>query len=191
MTQIIQFAGPGGVGKSTTAQHLRIILGDIGIKALVASYAGPLYEVTARITGVHEGMMRANKEKPIDPSWTAVASVHGVTPRQCLQRVGESMRALFGPNIWVDRMRETVAFAEKENCDWVIIDDARHDSEFALGNVVELTRSGVDYARNHASAMPPDPKFVWHRINIGKDAPVRVAHRVLVHMDMQGLISWK
>ncbi len=178
-------AGPSGVGKSTTARHLAAHLEDLGLKAVVLSLAGPLYHVTSQAIRVSEGWMRANKETPIIEE-SPILSVRGRTPRQCLEKIGESFRQNFGGTFWVDQW---LLAARESGANWVIADDARHGDEFSLGNVVELVRKGVDYAGDHPSAMRPNPDAIWRRCDIGDDPPAKVAYRIIRWLDAAEMLG--
>jgi hypothetical protein len=178
-------AGPGGVGKSTTARHMAAHLDDLGLKAAVISFAGPLYRLTSQAIRVPEEWLRSHKEVPIVEE-SPIGAVRGRTPRQCLQKIGESFRHNFGGSFWVDQW---LLAARASGANWVIADDARHGDEYALGKVVELVRKGVDYAGDHPSAMRPSPDAVWRRCDIGDDPPAKVAYRIICWLDAAELLG--
>jgi hypothetical protein len=169
---ILLLAGPGGVGKSTTARAIVYRMESLGRKTVVLSFAGPLYKLTAQAVRVSEERLRSGKEVPLTAEDTPIPSIVGRTPRQCLQKIGESFRQNFGGLFWVDQW---LIAAKESGADIVIADDARHPEEYALGTVIELARGDVHYACDHASSMPPDPKIVWSKIDIGVAPPDVVA----------------
>lgn len=186
--QYLLLAGPGGVGKSTTAHLLVERLKPYDITAVVQSFAGPLYKLTAQAIQVSEARMRAGKEKPLTAEDTPIASIVGKTPRQCLQKIGESFRQNFGGHFWVDQW---LSAARSSGADIVIADDARHQEEYAIGHVFELCRRGVSYACDHPSSMPPDPKVVLDVVDIGGYPPEVVVAMTRRLMIKHGIIRGK
>ena len=127
---LIGLYGAPGAGKDTAAGRLVI---THGFRAI--SFAKPLYEAVAAITGltVLELQDRRNKETPID--WI------GKSPRELLQLLGtEFGRNMIHPDIWVRRAMRDAG----EKC---VVTDVRFDNEAeaireAGGFVFEITRPG-------------------------------------------------
>lgn len=167
MTFIIGLAGPANVGKSTTANlalssfkkkypHL-----NVGTYA----FATPIYEMVSSITGWPIEKLKDRKYK--DVLWTSETAplpcLAGFSPRTFLQRVGtECFRNNIHSDFWIDLARNKV-----KQYDIAIMEDARFENEFkGCDLVIELDREGVAYAADHASAMPPNPKYVNLKVKI-------------------------
>lgn len=167
MTFIIGLAGPANVGKSTTA--------DLAIKTFknkypylnVGSYAfaTPIYEMVSSITGWPIEKLKDRQFK--DTEWTLETAplpcLVGLSPRSFLQKVGtECFRNVIHTNFWIDLARNKV-----KQYDIAIMEDARFENEFKGCNlVIELERDNIKYECNHASAMPPDPKYINLKVKI-------------------------
>ena len=105
-----------------------------------------------------------------ETEWTIqdapIPCLGGWTPRKFLQKVGtECFRDNINFNFWVEVTLKKVA-----KFDIAFIEDARFSNEYEVCDLVlELEREGVDYARNHPSAMPPDEKYIWKKVKLSKD----------------------
>lgn len=177
-------AGPAGVGKSTTARALQDQLRNNGLAVRVFSFATPLYEHAARIAGISSvDILRALKEKMLRDA-TPVRAFHEITGRQLLQKLGQGMRDLFGPEFWADQAVEAVrrwAIDQSSDHCIAIFDDARHPEEFPLGHVIELAREGVTYACDHPSSMPVPPDVCWLRVDLTKLSPAAAAAYIVAN----------
>lgn len=165
---IILLAGPAQVGKSTTSTALALALRERGLKTQRLSFAGPLYEVTSRMTGLSVEQLHALKSTPMRAVHGVTPTFEGLTAREALQKIGEGMRQALGERVWIDMAMQRIS----RSADVVIFDDARHLAELRLGYVVELVRPGLTYAANHPSAMPPPTEEVGLRFNLDGYAPV-------------------
>lgn len=167
MAKIIGLAGPGKVGKSTTANALSRELAavDSSLKIIRYAFASPIYTIASTLTGLSVSDLKNEKTKEVP--WTAenapMPCLIGWHPRKFLQIIGtECFRDNVSQNFWVEATLQYV-----KNFDIAIIEDARFDNEFELCDlVIELERDGVEYAKNHPSAMPPNPKYVWEKIHL-------------------------
>lgn len=167
MTFIIGLAGPGKVGKSTTAKSAVASFAKLfpDIRVIRYAFATPIYEMAASITGWEIDKLKDLKYKEL--AWTVETAplpcLIGWSPRSFLQRIGtECFRQNISDRFWIDLSLKKVS-----EYDIAIIEDARFENEYKVCDiVVELEREGVEYARNHASAMPPDPKYVAKKVKI-------------------------
>lgn len=187
MTFFIGLAGPGCVGKSTTMRAIHELLPSIamqlphglqlsmcGMLLEQRSFAQPLYEMIAVMTGLTIEQLKATKE--ID--WTAetapVPSLIGWSPRKLLKHYGEFTRATVSQEFWVQRA--TV----ESRAIFVVFDDARHDPEFQVCKaIIELERDGIVYAKDHPSSMPPDPEWIDLKVNLTGRTPEHVAREII------------
>jgi DNA polymerase III delta prime subunit len=168
MTFIIGLAGPGGVGKSTTAKALSKMLNGMGIHSTNYAFAEPLYEICSLITGIPIETLKAQNFK--EKFWTdqdaPIPCLNGWTPRKLLQMVGtECFRNNIHQNFWIE-----LAISKVKEYDIAVFEDARFTNEYEKCHIVyEVTRDGVDYLQNHASAMPPDKRYISAIINLTKN----------------------
>lgn len=165
---MILLAGPAQVGKSTTAAALALALQEHRLRTQRLSFAGPLYAVVSLMTGLSVEQLHALKSTPLQPVHGVPAVFVGMTAREVLQRVGEGLRQAVGERVWIDTVLRRIS----PSADVVVFDDARHVPELRLGFVVELARTGLAYAANHPSAMPPPPEEVGMRFNLDNLPPV-------------------
>jgi hypothetical protein len=169
---IIGLAGPKNVGKSTTADAVRSAFKRRGYDAEIRSFASPLYQAVATITGISEAILRdrAVKDRPLTETETLNPCLIGKTPRSLLEWLGEGVRTTIGVDHWVHR-----AFADLPDVPIVIFDDARHGAEFETADAnFELARSGCSYPGNHPSAMPPEPKYIAEVVKLDDHVPMEV-----------------
>lgn len=167
MVFVVGLAGPGKVGKSTTAKNIVATFNIFHPSLKVGRYAfaQPIYEVTAELTGISIDTLKNEIYK--ETSWSAetapVPCLIDWSPRKLLQIIGtECFRNNVNPDFWIQ-----TALNKIKNLDIAIIEDARFTNEFSKCNlVVELFREGVDYTKTHASAMPPDPQYVAERLHL-------------------------
>ncbi len=159
MTFIVGLAGPGGVGKSTTAKALCKLLTSRGIRATNYAFAQPIYEICSLITNIPIETLKSQdfKEKFWTEQDTPIPCLNGWTPRKLLQIIGtECFRNNVHQNFWIE-----LAISKVKDYDVAVFEDARFVNEFEKCHLVyELQRGGVDYLRNHASAMPPDKRHI-------------------------------
>lgn len=161
MTYIIGLAGPAKVGKSTTAKKAVESFNKKfpELKVIRYAFATPIYEVASSLTGWSIDKLKDLKYK--EEIWTESTapfkSLIGLSPRSFLQKIGtECFRNVIHTDFWID-----VAVKKVEEYDIAILEDARFENEFKICSlVIELKRDGIQYEKNHPSAMPPDPKYV-------------------------------
>lgn len=167
MAFIIGLAGPGKVGKSTTAKKAIESFKKLFPKIDVIRYAfaTPIYETASYITGWDIDKLKDLKYK--EEIWTSETapfpSLIGLSPRSLLQKIGtECFRNNIHNNFWIDLTLKKV-----QKHDIAIIEDARFENEFKVCDlVIELERENIKYEMNHPSAMPPDPKYVTEKVKI-------------------------
>jgi hypothetical protein len=167
MTFIVGLAGPGKVGKSTTA---KLAIESFNknfpkLKVIRYAFASPIYDMASYLTGWTVEKLKDLKYKEVE--WTVetapIPCLVGYSPRTFLQKIGtECFRNIIHSNFWID-----VTLSKVKEYDVAIIEDARFENEFKICDmVIELQRSGIEYAGNHASAMPPDPKYISAKVKI-------------------------
>lgn len=170
MVYIVGLAGPGKVGKSTTAKRLVNAFRERHDQLRVTNYAfaQPLYEVASLLTELPVDTLRneSYKETPWTDKTAPIPGLIDWTPRKFLQVVGtECFRNQVCSSFWVQMTLKKIS-----SFDIAFIEDARFPNEYELCNIViELEREGVVYAKNHPSAMPPEEKYVWKKIRLTKD----------------------
>lgn len=145
---LIGIAGHKRTGKSTLAQGLSFALG-----LPEESFAAPLREFVARITGMTAPELDFNKEVGLD--W-----LDGITPRQMMQTVGtEWGRQMVHPDLW---LRSLFARIPPQGA---IISDVRFPNEAEAildrgGIVFRVNRSNLVTFDGHASENPLPPELV-------------------------------
>jgi hypothetical protein len=144
---LIGIAGAKRAGKSTLASGLSLALG-----LPEESFAAPMREFVARITGMTLRELDARKEEPL--AW-----LDGVTPRTMMQTVGtEWGRQTVHPDIW---LRSLFARIPPQGA---IISDVRFPNEAEAilergGIVFRVNRAGCE-GDGHASERPLPPELV-------------------------------
>jgi hypothetical protein len=170
MVKVVNLAGPQNVGKTTTAKELVESFRKLypHIDVVRAAYADALYGLTHYLTGVSETTLRSQEYK--NTLWNKDTSpmpcLIGWTPRKFLQIVGtECFRNHISDLFWVQSTLRLY-----NNCDLVIMEDARFPNEYEAGDItIELQREGVDYTNDHASAMKPDSQYIDWYVLLQKD----------------------
>jgi len=169
---IICLAGPGGVGKSTTAKALVKSFNKLfpELKIENMAFADPIYELASNLLGIPVELLKSQEYKEV--VWTKetspMPSLIGWTPRKFLQIVGtEGFRNNVANDFWVE---VTIRKAQIKNLDFVVMEDARFSNEYDKSSLtIELKRDNIQYKCNHASAMPPDPKYISFILELIKD----------------------
>lgn len=166
----IGLAGPGKVGKSTTARKLVEAFTKLYPTVSITRYAfaQPLYEVASLLSDIPVETLKNEeyKETPWNDETKPIDPLIGWTPRKFLQVIGtECFRNNVSQNFWID-----ITLKKIKSFDFAIIEDARFVNEFQVCDVVlELERDGVIYAKNHASAMPPPEEYIWRKIPLTRN----------------------
>lgn len=170
MTFIVGLAGPGHVGKSTTAKNIVKSINKLypDLKACTFAFANPIYNLINSLIDVPISTLKDEvyKETPWNEETSPMPCLVGWTPRKFAQIIGtECFRKNIDQNFWVD-----AAICKIKNFDIAISEDSRFDNEYEMSNIViELEREGIYYLKNHASAMPPNPKYIWKKIILFPD----------------------
>jgi len=169
---VICLAGPGGVGKSTTAKQLvksfKKLYTNLHVDSM--AFADPLYSTVSNLVGLPVDLLKSQDYKEV--VWTEetapMPALIGWTPRQLLQKVGtECFRQNIHSDFWV---QSALRQAYIRNLDIVIMEDARFDNEYAMATInIELKRDGIQYACNHPSAMPPTPSLMHVTLELTPD----------------------
>lgn len=156
---VIGLAGPQGAGKDTMAQVLRYFFERHGQPCSIDSFARPLYEMIAALTGLPIQLLQDRRYKDAPINWPGAPRGMGAwTPRKLLRWMGtEVVRNTLGSTWWVDRMHERAAAVNHV----LIISDVRYDNEAVLCDyVLEVMRHGVDYSTEHSSAKRIDQRLI-------------------------------
>lgn len=158
--RVIAFAGPAGVGKTTAAKFLTQEPSLGRVKVL--SFATPMRAMVATILPL--GMKAFTQENKNNPDH----GLCGKSPRRLLETIGtEWGKELIGRDIWMEIVANQI---HSKDADTYVIDDLRTDEEARYihdkfgGIVIELERDGVDYLRNHVTAMPISDHLVDHKV---------------------------
>ena len=174
--KLLGLCGPANVGKSTTARAIVRAYGAKGIKAASLAWAEPLYDAAEVLTGIPKEQLRSQdfKNKPMGMFADVPCGLNTLTSRQFLEWLGTDIfRNKVSPSFWIDL---GLVRARKTGAAVVIFEDCRFDNEYeGVDHLIELSRAGIDYARNHASAMPPDAKYVDSRITLDGRTPEEIA----------------
>lgn len=163
MRPIVGIFGQMGVGKTTFARMLNKHLTNYKVK----SFAQPLKETLAQMTGISVDVLNANKDNLSFLDWNT-------TVRKCFQQLGDIGRAI-SPQFWVDRCLE----------EYTIIDDGRFENEFDRineigGFTILLTRPGMERKDLHESE---DVKWFFQTHSLGYE---RISH-VINDSDLSNL----
>lgn len=137
--QIIALTGPDGVGKSTLARAIIAAAPPPIVCGGVASFAAPIHELAG-------SLCPHDKADPRGREW--------------MRRCGRSLRAIFGRDLLVDRLWDSLDPAAHLH----VIDDLRTDDEAwwvhsMRGVVVMLRRDGVEYSGGDLDSAI-DPRLV-------------------------------
>ncbi len=172
----VGLAGPAHVGKSTTTDALLELSRSYSGPAWeVRSFAAPIYEMVSAMTGRSVEELKLTKEVVWTAETAPMPSLIGWWPRKLLQLIGEGMRQSISPQVWV----ESATVVDHYTKPIVVFDDARHDPEYAVCDVViELERAGLKYTCDHPSAMPPDPEKVDFVLKMDGHSPRDVARAI-------------
>lgn len=172
MVKVIGLAGPGGVGKSTTAKGLVKAFNKLQPRYKVTNmaFADPIYQVANLLTGIEISTLKSQEYKEViwNKNTAPMPCLIDWTPRKFLQIVGtECFRDNIHNNFWVE---SAIRIAESKGYDIVIMEDTRFPNEFEITDInIELMRDNIKYEENHASAMPPDPKYIDFKIDLHPD----------------------
>jgi len=167
MVFVIGLAGPGHVGKSTTAKALVSTFNKVypDLKVTNAAFATPLYEVASLLIKIPIDVLKGEiyKETVWTKETSPMNSLVGWTPRKFLQVIGtECFRNNVNSDFWID-----ATFQEIKSFDVVFMEDSRFENEYKFSDlVIELERDGIIYAKNHPSAMPPDEKYIYKKLKL-------------------------
>ena len=182
MAYIVGLAGPGLVGKSTTAKRTVLALcglyGHINVDRY--AFAQPIYEVASQLTGIPIDTLKDPVYK--ETEWNAVNApmpcLIGWTPRKFLQKIGtECFRDNIGQSFWIES-----ALRKVSEWDIAIMEDTRFPNEFhQCDMIIELHRKGIAYAENHISAMPPDQSLVNHHVEVYEGMSYNDLAKIIFH----------
>jgi len=170
--RIIGLAGPAFVGKTTIADSL--------LNHRKISYAKPLKDALISLTGLPPKVFYDKDEKLVPQEL-----FDGKTSRKIMQLFGtEFCRNMIAKDFWIRLMRKKLTDHKHTS---FVIDDVRFQDEADLiielgGIVVNLTRDGVEFSRDHESEMGVRATFdlvlpdgveagVYHFLKVLKEYP--------------------
>lgn len=139
---IIAFTGQPGAGKTTAAQ---IIQAELGKRAVIISFADPVYQILQTIYTGYEVYFELVKIDKMELK-SALPDKYGNTPRDLLRAIGDFGRTKIHPDLWVDlAMKEIDKYRDRAV---VVIDDLRFPNElYALmdrgAKIREIVRPGI------------------------------------------------
>lgn len=150
--RLIGLAGPAQAGKSTASELLGIMAGYTRVR-----FADPIKKALAAIleaSGMPEELIWRHLDGELKE--TPLEALCGRTARLAMQTMGtEWGREIIHPNLWVNitmsRVRGLLSAGER-----VVIDDVRFWEEMGAvrelgGTMIEITRHGASYRKNHRS----------------------------------------
>jgi len=167
MSFLIGLAGPAKVGKTTTAKSLVKSIKNkySNLKVEYIAFADMLYGTCSYLSRIPVETLADQSYKEV--KWTdetaPLPCLSGWTPRKFLQIVGtECFRNNIDNEFWI----QCAIKSSKEN-DITILSDARFENEFKICDyVIELSREGINYEGNHASALPPPKDLIDMEIHL-------------------------
>jgi hypothetical protein len=133
------------------------------------AYADPIYDILSSLTGIPVSKLKDQSYKNRvwdDSNPPPLPCLMGFSPRKMLQMIGtEFFRNNIHYNIWIE-----ATYAKNKDCDIILIEDARFTNEYqTLDLNIELSRNDIEYACDHASAMPPEPEYIDKKIHLVED----------------------
>lgn len=149
---VIGFSGPKNVGKTTTAKKVAKEFKKLGKPAEPMSLATPVYQIASIITGLPVSLLQDENYK--ERRWTEETAplpcLVGMRPRDLLQKIGtECFRDNIHQDIWIQHLLKR---AQQLKTEIAIVDDIRFTNEVKACNIViELTREGISYTKEHKS----------------------------------------
>ncbi len=113
---VIGLLGKAGSGKTTAAQYLSTEHG-----AKIVRFAGPLKEMAEEIFGFSDEQVYgpAASKEAIDPRY-------GFSPREALQKLGNSARQYIKHDVWIEALVESIM---RQDHPLFVIDDCRYINE--------------------------------------------------------------
>lgn len=184
---LIGFAGPDGVGKSTTCESFAALSGR---QVAIRSFAGPLYAAASAILGVPVEELKRRKKEVLTEETAPLPFLVGKTFRWFLRVLGtDACRDHIHRSIWTQAARRAAYNgAAVMGATVVVFDDLRFPNEAGICDLVfELGRTGAAYSREHASdvGLPAEVP----RDNLSLDQPIEDVVRTIV--DLMGVAPHK
>jgi len=124
--KIVGLCGFANSGKSSIAKYLVKNYGFVRL-----SFAGPVKDVASVVYGWDRFKLDGQTEEDriwretSDFTWSKFLG-RNITPRIALQQIGQGMRDIIDPNIWVHMVRREIEINENTN---FVIDDVRYVNE--------------------------------------------------------------
>lgn len=160
--KIIGLRGFIGAGKSTIGTHL---IEKHGFKRI--SFASPVKDVAAIVFGWDRQMLdglkfedRIWRESP-DIVWSMRYKRQDFTPREGLQLVGNGLRELIHPDVWVHAAAETIMDLPEDSK--IVFDDVRYLNEVKKLRHLGARMFTVHRATDRGIIFPSDEhKRLWN-----------------------------
>lgn len=181
---IVSLAGPDTVGKGTTANGFAALAAQHGVKVEVHAFANKLYECTAIIMGLSVAEIKRRKGEVLTEETAPLPFMVGKTFRWFLRKLGtDACRDHIDWEIWIQAAQRVAQIAKQERgADVVIFDDCRFPNEAGVsGVVIELSRVGVSYSDEHASAqgLPPEVPRIHLAIDQGPEYAAKMVLEIV------------
>lgn len=160
--KIITIAGGKRQGKDTTATIIKNLLEQSGYKVEIMYFADDLKDIACNTLNMnrHELEVYKNRELPV---------THKVNARQFLQRLGDSIKDLFGEYSLFNKFKDKIRDIElKGDIDFVIVPDRRFTYEILSDKDIKIkVHRYVDGEDNHISEKGIYDSNVTHINNTG------------------------
>ena len=160
MSLTVGIAGRQGVGKSTLAKSLQLVLSERGYKTAVTPLAETIKDILAAVENynleelrrIYSSLDTAYQGKALDSLIDRVLTLYNLYPtlpgqknRRFLQYVGTELgRDVLGQDVWLNA---TLNRAKEKQLDVAIVDDVRFVSEVEKMDFVILIDYRLDYHR--------------------------------------------
>jgi hypothetical protein len=193
---IIGLTGFAGVGKDTVGQELV----NRGFTRL--SFADPLRELALKcdpIVDFDDGIFIRLAAYVETYGWeSAKSDIYDV--RRFLQALGLGARELFGPDFWVNQLRDKVEFDPIHGIvgNYVVTDvrfpdEAKMIRGYGQGYIAQIVRPGVGPINDHVSERPLDPELIDIRVSnwsVLSEIPT-LANVILSDVEMIKIERWE
>jgi energy-coupling factor transporter ATP-binding protein EcfA2 len=158
MTLMIGVAGRQGVGKSTLAKALQLVLSERGYKTAVCPLAETIKDILANVENynpkelrriysslntAYQGKALGSLINQVVELYTRFPSVPGQKNRKFLQHVGTELgRNVLGNDVWVNAC---ISRAKEKQLDVALVDDCRFPNEVEKMDFIILLDHMLNY----------------------------------------------